>query len=304
MLKSSLPAGVDDPAASTTSRTSCKESIRSVRDAIIIGLVLAGLIIWLFLRDWGTAVMTGLVVPVTMVVTFIVMKILGQTFNLMTLGGLAAAVGLVIDDKIVVIENIVLHRDGGEGPLKATASAPRGDYRSPDRFHAHADRGLSSAHHHHGRHGISFFSALAIAMSVALFTSLVLALVWTSNLGSSISRFRRGQRQLRTCCHRIARSRMATGPSRRSRRMHHVLAEANAHPAAPSSGFSIVRALDPRCALKRPFILTGGCVALVFASCVLFARLAAIFFLAFDEGGFVLDYVMPPGSSLQETDRA
>src|SRR5437762_10572023 len=74
-------------------------------------------------RSWGTAVMTGLVVPVTMVVTFIAMKILGQTFNLMTLGGLAAAVGLVIDDKIVVVENIVLHRDAGQGPLEATASA-------------------------------------------------------------------------------------------------------------------------------------------------------------------------------------
>ena len=94
-----------------------------MRDAIVIGLLLAGLIIWLFLRDWGTAVMTGLVVPVTMVVTFIAMKIVGQSFNLMTLGGLAAAVGLVIDDKIVVVENIVLHRDGGEGPLQATASA-------------------------------------------------------------------------------------------------------------------------------------------------------------------------------------
>src|SRR6185503_19877248 len=99
------------------------ESIRSVRDAIIIGLVLAAFIIWLFLRDWGTAVMTGLVVPVTMVVTFIAMKILGQSFNLMTLGGLAAAVGLAIDDKLVMVENIGLHRDSGQGPLEATASA-------------------------------------------------------------------------------------------------------------------------------------------------------------------------------------
>src|SRR5439155_20868669 len=100
-------------------------SISSVRDAIIIGLFLAGLIIWLFLRDWGTAVMTGLVVPVTMVVTFIAMKVLGQSFNLMTLGGLAAAVGLVIDDAIVVVENITLHRDAGQGRLEAIDSALR-----------------------------------------------------------------------------------------------------------------------------------------------------------------------------------
>ena len=65
----------------------------SVRDAIVIGLLLAGCIIWLFLRDAGTALMTGLVVPVTMFVTFIAMRVLGQSFNLMTLGGLAAEIG-------------------------------------------------------------------------------------------------------------------------------------------------------------------------------------------------------------------
>ena len=106
-LKPTLPSGVEMQPFYDQSNI-VQESIGSVRDAIVIGLVLAGLIIWLFLRDWGTAVMTGLVVPVTMVVTFIAMKVLGQTFNLMTLGGLAAAVWLVIDDKIVVVENIVL----------------------------------------------------------------------------------------------------------------------------------------------------------------------------------------------------
>src|SRR5207249_6906472 len=123
-IRSTLPAGIDVRPFYDQSNI-VNASIASVRDAIIIGLVLAGLIIWLFLRDWGTALMTGLVVPVTMVVTFIAMKILGQSFNLMTLGGLAAAVGLVIDDKIVVVENIVLHRVGGEGPLAATARALR-----------------------------------------------------------------------------------------------------------------------------------------------------------------------------------
>src|SRR5207247_11231223 len=72
-----------------------------------------------------TAVMTGLVVPVTMFVTFIAMKLVGESFNLMTLGGLAAAVGLVIDDAIVVVENIVLHRDAGQGRLSAIRNALR-----------------------------------------------------------------------------------------------------------------------------------------------------------------------------------
>src|SRR3982075_2902085 len=121
-LRSSLPAGVVLSVFYDQSNI-VRESIASVRDAIIIGLLLAVFIIWLFLRDWGTAVMTGLFVPATIFVTFIAMKILGESFNMMTLGGLAAAVGLVIDDKIVVVENIVLHRDGGEGPLEATNSA-------------------------------------------------------------------------------------------------------------------------------------------------------------------------------------
>ena len=82
-----------------------------MRDAILLGLVLASLIMVLFLRDWGTSLVAGLVIPATIAVTFIALRVLGESFNLMTLGGLAAAVGLVIDDAIVVVENIVMHRD-------------------------------------------------------------------------------------------------------------------------------------------------------------------------------------------------
>ena len=99
------------------------QSIKSVRDAILLGLLLASIILIVFLHDWGSSVVAGLVIPVTIVITFIVLKVLGQTFNLMTLGGLAAAVGLVIDDAIVVVENIVLHRDAGQGRMQAIRSA-------------------------------------------------------------------------------------------------------------------------------------------------------------------------------------
>src|SRR5437763_219329 len=162
-----------------------------IRDTSVTGVQTCALpislIIWLFLRDWGTALMTGLVVPVTMFVTFIAMKLLGQSFNLMTLGGLAAAVGLVIDDKIVVVENIVLHRDAGQGPLEATASALKeltvpliGSTLTPIVVFLPliTITGVTG----------TFFSALAIAMSVALLTSLVLALVWTSNLSTRLIR--------------------------------------------------------------------------------------------------------------------
>src|SRR5580698_5715339 len=77
----------------------------------------------LFLHDWGTSLVAGLVIPATVAVTFIALRALGESFNLMTLGGLAAAVGLVIDDAIVVVENIVAHRDAGQSRTQAITSA-------------------------------------------------------------------------------------------------------------------------------------------------------------------------------------
>jgi len=287
-IRPTLPSGVDVRPFYDQSNI-VQESIASVRDAIVIGLLLAGLIIWLFLRDWGTAVMTGLVVPVTMVVTFIAMKLLGQSFNLMTLGGLAAAVGLVIDDKIVVVENIVLHRDGGEGPLQATASALKeltvpliGSTLTPIVVFLPliTITGVTG----------TFFGALAIAMSVSLLTSLVLALVWTSNL--SIRLVRR---------HATAHAPAVAADADPVRRM--MAAE-----EASMTGGVFGRVLQwyeraLRRSLHHPFGLTALCAVLIAVSYGCYRFLGSDLLPAFDEGGFVLDYVMPPGSSLQVTDR-
>jgi multidrug efflux pump subunit AcrB len=268
-IRPGLPAGVEVRPFYDQSNI-VTESIASVRDAIIIGLLLAALIIWLFLRDWGTAVMTGLVVPVTMVITFIAMKVLGQSFKLMTLGGLAAAVGLVIDDKIVVVENIVLHRDAGQGPLEATASALKeltvpliGSTLTPIVVFLPliTITGVTG----------TFFSALAIAMSVALLTSLVLALVWTSNLSTRL--IRRGKQ---------------------------------AHEASERGLFGrVVRFYERwvRWSLEHPLFLGIFCAALIAVSYLSYRQLGSGLLPAFDEGGFILDYVMPAGSSLQETNR-
>jgi CzcA family heavy metal efflux pump len=291
-IRSTLPAGVDVRPFYDQSNI-VNTSIASVRDAIIIGLFLAGLIIWLFLRDWGTAVMTGLVVPVTMVVTFIAMKILGQSFNLMTLGGLAAAVGLVIDDKIVVVENITLHRDAGEGPLEATASALReltvpliGSTLTPIVVFLPliTITGVTG----------TFFGALAIAMSVSLLTSLVLALVWTSNLGTRL--IRRGKTARAE--HIDAAS---LSPEEETRRLMAAEEESLKH------GFfgHILRFYERwmRRGLEHPIFVVMFCVILVAVSYVSYGALGSDLLPAFDEGGFILDYVMPPGSSLQESNR-
>jgi multidrug efflux pump subunit AcrB len=302
-IRPTLPAGVVmQPFYDQSGIVSA--SIASVRDAIIIGLLLAGFIIWLFLRDFGTAIMTGLVVPVTMIVTFIAMKVLGQSFNLMTLGGLAAAVGLAIDDKIVVVENIVLHRDGGEGPLQATASALKeltvpliGSTLTPIVVFLPliTITGVTG----------TFFSALAIAMSVSLLASLALALVWTSNL--SVSLIRRGQAtHAPPVMHEDKEHPLPPGLANdpKALQMRRMMAAEEASLTGGLFGRVLLfyeRAM--RRSLEHPAWLVMLAVVLIAGSYVCYNALGSDLLPSFDEGGFVLDYVMPPGSSLQETGR-
>ena len=99
-LRTKLPAGVTIEPFYDQSQI-VRESIKSVRDAILVGLLLACLILFLFLHDWRSSLIAGLVIPVTVAATVLALWILGESFNLMTLGGLAAAIALVIDDRIV-----------------------------------------------------------------------------------------------------------------------------------------------------------------------------------------------------------
>jgi multidrug efflux pump subunit AcrB len=312
-LRSILPSGVVLHTFYDQSNI-VRESIASVRDAIIIGLLLAGFVIWLFLRDWGTAIMTGLVVPVTILVTFIAMKILNQSFNMMTLGGLAAAVGLVIDDKIVVVENIVLHRDGGEGPLEATNSALKeltipliGSTLTPIVVFLPliSITGVTG----------TFFRALALAMSVSLLTSLVLALVWTSNLGTYL--IRRGKAPTAAAVHALEEERREEAAhhdvtatpeeAAKAARVEQMRRMMLAEEASLRGGWfeHIIKFYERwmRRALAHPIWMGVFCLILVAVSYVCFKALGSDLLPAMDEGGFVLDYVMPPGSSLQETNR-
>ncbi len=83
-----------------------RASAGSVRDAILFGLILSVLIIYFFLKNWGTTLTAIVVIPVTVLITLLAMKAAGLSLNIMTLGGIAAAIGLVIDDAIVVVEAI------------------------------------------------------------------------------------------------------------------------------------------------------------------------------------------------------
>jgi CzcA family heavy metal efflux pump len=284
-IRASLPPGIHIEPFYDQSEI-ITASITSVRDAILIGLILASLIMVLFLHDWGSSLVAGLVIPVTVLVTFIALKVLNQTFNLMTLGGLAAAVGLVIDDAIVVVENVTLHRDAGQGRIEAIRSALSeitaplvGSTITPIVVFLPliAVAGVTGV----------FFRALAITVSVSLFTSLALALTWTPTLSQYFIRRKNVE---------------AASDAELDTKEKLLIAE----DAALTGRFR--RLVDfyehwVRFALERPrWIALFGAV-LVMASFFCYQALGTDLLPEMDEGGFILDYWMPPGSSLQETNR-
>jgi len=283
------------------------ESIKSVRDAILLGLILASIILVVFLRDWGTSLVAGLVIPVTVMVTFIALKVMGQTFNLMTLGGLAAAVGLVIDDAIVVVENIVLHRDSGQGRLEAIRSALKeitipliGSTITPVVVFIPliVITGVTGV----------FFRALAVTMTVSLLTSLALAVTWTPTLSQYFIRGRHEKdghhdEESGTSSPSASHSENHSESADEKEDALKLLAAEEKH----LSGF-FLRVVNfheqwLRRALERPLLLVVFSVALIVAAYVCYTFSGSDLLPEMDEGGFTIDYIMPAGSSLAETNR-
>jgi CzcA family heavy metal efflux pump len=285
-LSSSLPPGVHLQVFYDQS-TIVHESIASVRDAVLLGLVLSSVVLVLFLRDWGTSLVAALVIPVTLSLTLIVLKITGQSFNLMTLGGLAAAVGLVIDDAIVVLENIVLHRDAGENRIQAIRSALRemtvpliGSTITPIVVFLPliAMTGVTG----------SFFRALAITMSVSLFSSLLLALSFTPTLSLYFVRRKKIEPEV-----------APVGTAR----AFDVLALEDAHVGGVFGLIVNFYERIMRTVLHRGWAVAAGSLVVVVLTVVCYNFLGTDLLPEMDEGGFILDYYTPPGSSLAESDK-
>ncbi len=285
-LQSKLPPGVHIEAFYDQSEL-VRESILSVRDAILIGLVLACIILFLFLHDWTSSLVAGLVIPVTVAVTILFLRITGQSFNLMTLGGLAAAIGLVIDDAIVVVENIAVHREAGESRIGSVRKAIH-EISRPLVFSTITPvivfLPLVSVTQVTG----SFFRALAVTMTVALLTSLLLALTFTPALSL-----------------RLEKKGLPSPPE-------------NPLGDEKSSGFLATiqrkgglafgrllhyheRALQ--WSLERPLALVVLCAVLMVAGYFSYRSLGSDLLPEMDEGAFVLDYFTPAGTSLTETNR-
>ena len=254
-----------------------RESINSVRDSILIGLLLSVVILYAFLRNWGTTFVAILVIPITVLVTFLAMWLAHLSFDLMTLGGVAAAIGLVIDDAIVVVENIYTHLSRGQSRREAVQTAVSeitvpiiGSTITP--VVVFLPLTLMT-----GVTGV-FFRSLALTMSVALLTSLVLALAFTPVLAEKFVR---------------AKPQNEPGSTDDEEEHHGRFLGA------------IIRRYESilSAALDHRWIVVVTIVVVLGGTYVLYRLLGSEFLPVFDESAFVLDYKAPPGSSVAETDR-
>jgi hydrophobe/amphiphile efflux-1 (HAE1) family protein len=271
-----------------------RDSIKSVRDSILIGLLLSVAILYAFLRNWGTTFVATLVIPVTVLATFLAMYLVGLSFDLMTLGGVAAAIGLVIDDAIVVVENIYTHLARGQSRRAALESAISeitipiiGSTLTP--VVVFLPLTLLT-----GVTGV-FFRSLALTMAVALLTSLVLALTFTPILAERFVKVRRRDQRI---------------PVEVEPDSEGVTSEtsAGAHDEDEQGG-RFLRAIIGRYewvlahALSNRWLVVVVCIGVLAGSYLLYRNLGSDFLPAFDEGAFILDYNAPPGTSLAETNR-
>ena len=249
------------------------QSAGSVRDAVLIGLVLAALILLLFLRSWRVTLVAALVVPATLAASILVLSLLGMSFNIMTLGGIAAAVGLLIDDVIVMLEHIA-RRAGASassgGIVGSAAVLPAGrEFLRPLTGSSLATlivflplsflSGVTGA----------FSQALSITMAAALAISYLMTAFVVPVLARHLVDFDRWQ-----------------------------------DPGTAGNGWLARghgRLLDVLFA--RPWIFPIALVPLLAIGWFAYSAVPTGFMPSVDEGGFILDYYTPPGTSLTETSR-
>jgi multidrug efflux pump subunit AcrB len=286
-----------------------RDSIANVRDAILIGGFLAVVILLAFLGHVRITIIAATTIPLTVVITFFFMRLFGQTFNLMSLGGIAVAIGLVIDDAVVVVENIERHlrrrsvesrRDAIYGSVGELMSAVIGSTITTVVVFLPLVllEGVTG----------QFFSALSIALTVAVLVSLVLALTLIPLLAD---RFLPGDVRaglVPTKGDEVPQ----VDPDRDDSRIEPEDEAGAMVEIERGLGYRIQKAiralelgytqtLDWVFAHRRTALL-ATLILVVFGAFV-YTRVETGFLPEMDEGGFVLDYRLPPGTSLAETNK-
>jgi multidrug efflux pump subunit AcrB len=248
-------------------------SAKSVRDAVLIGVGLAAIVLLLFLRNFRMTLIAILAVPIVLAVTALLLYVLHQSFNIMTLGGMAAAVGLIIDDAIVMSEHIVrrLHGPGGQ--------------------HADARQRVLSASEEFTKPltgsslstiviqippvflvGVfgAFFAALSLSMASSLIISFLVAWLAIPIVASRFLRAKDVQLE-------------AEGPITR----------------VAFAGYAGLM----RPVLRFPWLVLLLVIPFLCYGYFEYQHVKSGFIPTIDEGGLVIDYVGPPGASITEMDR-
>ncbi|MEI6739676.1 MAG: efflux RND transporter permease subunit [Gemmatimonadaceae bacterium] len=276
-LRPTLPAGVRIVPVYDQAEL-VRDAVAAVRDAMLIGAVLAVIVLLLFLQQWRITAISASAIPLTLLITVLCMRLLGQSFNLMTLGAMAIAIGLVIDDAVVVTENIVRHL-GFEPHRRLAIRNALQELLWPvtsstlTTVVVFLPLGLLE--------GVTgqFFSALSITLTISVLVSLLLAL-------TLIPLFSQQWLGAHTTADEAAATR---GP----------VAALNRGIGRLTTWY--VRLLTSL--LHRPRVVLATALLLVVGGVISYQTLGTGFLPEMDEGSFILDYWTPGGTALTETDR-
>ena len=245
-------------------------SATSVRDAIIIGVLLGAVVLFLFLRNLKITLIAIVVVPTVLAATIVLLFALKMSFNIMTLGGMAAAIGLIIDDVVVMVEHIMRRLRGSKGHHEGRVMAAAREFARPLAGSSSATiiiflplaflSGVTGA----------FFKALSLTMAAALIISFLITWLAIPILADHLL----GEKEA---------GENEGGPFRdRSHRAYEWIM---------------------RRVLQKPVLILAGIVPLLLMGYIGYRQVGSGFMPSMDEGGFILDYFTPPGTALTETDR-
>jgi CzcA family heavy metal efflux pump len=268
-LKRILPAGVNIKPYYVQADF-VNESVKSVRDSLLIGLALAILVAIIFLRSFKASVTILITIPVTLCLTVIVLYFIGYSLNIMTLGAIAAAIGLIIDDAIVVVEQI--HRTHEEHPEELTM------------------RLLSKA--------VTYLFPAMLGSSISTIVIFFPFVLMTGVAGSYFQVMTNTMIITLVCSFFVTWIGLPV--------IYLLLTRKGGSHAATGKKVVVHEVKSQnwvRYFIQRPYISIIFMLGLIASIVFVFPRLETGFLPEMDEGSIVLDYASPPGTSLEETDR-
>ncbi len=305
-LGKSLPAGSRMDIVYDQSRF-IDSAISEVRQAAILGGLLAILVLYLFLRDARATLITGVAIPVSVIGTFLLMYAFDLSLNIMSLGGIALAVGMLVDNAVVVLESIVRHREAGASRVEA---ARRGTSEVGTAVIAATLTSVAVFFPMVFISGVAgqLFRDQALTVTFALLFSLLVALTLVPMLAAGRAEHA-ADGSPRTAPGRVGRALAAV--VRMMRRAAGLLSTLLGRLFAPAAhvtqaGYHAVeRAYLPALgwSLAHRGRVIAAAVAVLLATAALVPRLGSELIPQLSQGEFLVDIRLPPGSTLEQTDR-